>query len=163
MKYAISDGGRADAGFQGTTGDCAVRAVSIATGTPYKEVYDKLYALQGKTPRKGVGRKHVQAYLDELGGWKWIPTMGIGTGCKVHLKADELPSGTLIVRLSRHVAAVINHTVYDNHDPQRDGTRCVYGYWHLESAADGGTAAAHDMKTNKPYPFPKHTADSVGC
>lgn len=33
------------------------------------------------------------------------------------------------VALSRHLCAVIDRTVYDNHDPSRGGTRCVYGYW----------------------------------
>jgi len=130
MRYVFSDGGRADAGFRGTTGDCGVRAISIATGMPYREVYDKLFALKGASPRNGLARKYVQKFLDDLGGWKWTPTMGIGTGCTVHLDEDELPSGTLIVRLSGHYAAVVDHTVLDNHDPQRDGTRCVYGYWH---------------------------------
>ena len=130
MRYVFSDGGRAAAGFRGTTDDCAVRAVSIATGMPYREVYDGLFELAGKSPRKGVLRKHVEKFLHGGGAWKWTQTMGIGTGCKVHLTDDELPSGTLIVSLSKHYAAVVDHTIYDNHDPQRDGTRCVYGYWH---------------------------------
>ena len=33
--YTYDDGGRADAGFKGDTGDCAVRAIAILTGIPY--------------------------------------------------------------------------------------------------------------------------------
>jgi hypothetical protein len=55
--------------------------------------------------------------------------MGIGTGCTVHLKADELPAGRIIVRLSGHYAAVIDGVLHDTSDCSRDGTRCVYGYW----------------------------------
>ena len=55
--------------------------------------------------------------------------MAIGSGCKVHLRADELPSGRLIVSVSKHLTAVIDGVIHDNHDPSRDGTRCVYGYF----------------------------------
>jgi hypothetical protein len=61
--------------------------------------------------------------------------MQVGTGCQVHLRADELPEGRLIVRLSRHVAAVIDGVLHDNHDCSRQGTRCVYGFF----------APAHDV------------------
>jgi hypothetical protein len=62
-------------------------------------------------------------------GWTWVPTMKIGSGCKVHLKKEELPSGSLVVSVSKHLAAVIDGVIHDNHDPARNGTRCVYGYW----------------------------------
>lgn len=69
-------------------------------------------------------------------GFEWIPTMSIGSGCKVHLKENELPSGNLIVRLSRHLTAVIDGVINDIYDPNykvdSDGNpqaRCVYGYF----------------------------------
>ena len=43
--YIYDDGGRAAAGFKGTTGDCVTRAIAIATGKPYREVYDALNEL----------------------------------------------------------------------------------------------------------------------
>jgi len=50
----------------------------------------------------GAGaRRRERAYNESL-GWKWTPTMRIGQGCKVHLRADELPVGRLIVSVSRH-------------------------------------------------------------
>jgi hypothetical protein len=55
--------------------------------------------------------------------------MGIGTGCRVHLRAGELPGGRIITRLTGHLAAVIDGVVHDTEDPGRAGTRCVYGYW----------------------------------
>lgn len=51
--------------------------------------------------------------------------MRIGSGCKVRLRADELPPGRLIVKVSRHLVAVIDSAI---HDTAR-WTRCVYGYW----------------------------------
>jgi hypothetical protein len=137
MKWAYDDGGREAAGYTGKTGDCVTRAIAIATGQPYQMVYDAInVAAKRERPRRGsrstardgVAKPTSRRYLTAL-GWRWVPTMGIGTGCKVHLRADELPSGRLVVALSRHMAAVIDGVVHDTHDPSRGGTRCVYGYW----------------------------------
>jgi hypothetical protein len=57
--------------------------------------------------------------------------MQIGSGCKVHLRADELPNGRLVVHTSRHSTAVIDGVIHDTYDPSRGGNRCVYGYWKL--------------------------------
>jgi hypothetical protein len=129
MEHAYDDGGRAQAGYKGTTDDCVTRAIAIAAELPYQEVYDALFALGNSSPRGGVSRRVYDRYLSEL-GWTWVPTMHIGSGCRVHLRAEELPAGRLIVRLSKHVCAVVDGVVHDTHNPSRDGTRCVYGYWH---------------------------------
>ena len=42
MMWVKDDGGRAAAGYVGNTGDCVTRSIAIATGLPYKEVYDAL-------------------------------------------------------------------------------------------------------------------------
>lgn len=139
IQFVCNDGGRRLAGFRGDTGDCGVRAIAIATGKPYREVYDDINDLakmerpskrrRGKSnARTGVHVPVMHKYLGRL-GFAWIPTMGIGTGCKVHLKEDELPIGRVVVRLSRHYAAVVDGILHDTYDSSRDGTRCVYGYW----------------------------------
>ncbi len=140
MDWHYSDGGRAAAGYKGTTDDCVTRAITIATEIPYQEVYDGLNEMakterplprqpRPSSARTGVYKQTQREYLQQL-GWEWVPTMQIGTGSRVHLRADELPSGRIICKLSKHVCAVIDGVVYDSHDPTRDGTRCVYGYWH---------------------------------
>lgn len=148
MTFVHDDGGRHAAGFRGTTGDCVTRAIAIAAELPYADVYAALhdgarndraymaklelrYGAQAKrhaSPRSGVARRVYDPFLAEL-GWTWTPTMQIGQGCTVHLRADELPAGRLIARLSRHLCAVVDGVVHDTHDPSREGTRCVYGYW----------------------------------
>jgi hypothetical protein len=55
--------------------------------------------------------------------------MGIGTGCSVHLRANELPPGRLIVSVSKHLVGVIDGVIHDTHDCSRAGDRCVYGYF----------------------------------
>jgi hypothetical protein len=63
--------------------------------------------------------------------------MHIGRGCTVHLRAEELPTGRLVVSLSKHVTAVVNGVIRDTYDPSRGGTRCVYGYFTKEGEAKG--------------------------
>ena len=60
--------------------------------------------------------------------------MQIGSGCTVHLRADELPPGRLVVSVSKHLTAVIDGVIHDTHDCSRRGTRCVYGYWQPPDA-----------------------------
>ena len=139
MKFHFNDGGRIAAGYKGSAGDCVVRSVAIATGLPYQEIYDLVNKLSARertgkrkrgtsNARTGVHKSAIR-WLTESLGWKWTPTMQIGSGCTVHLRADELPSGRLIVSVSKHLTAVIDGVIHDTHDCSRRGTRCVYGYW----------------------------------
>ena len=153
--FLYDDGGRADAGFKGTTGDCTCRAIAIATGKLYLDVYNELNAFgaqerkskrrRGKSnARTGVYKPTIRRYLASL-GWDWHPTMQIGSGTTVHLRAEELPSGRLIVSVSGHTTTMIDGVIHDTHDPRRGGwmvpdetgriiqttpeIRCGYGYW----------------------------------
>lgn len=131
--WTYNDGGRAATGRKGTAADCVVRAVAIATGRPYAEVYDEVAALVAKatgtkSARNGVPKAVRRQYLAAM-GWRWVPTMGIGTGCRVHLRGDELPGGRIIASTSKHLVAVIDGVVQDTHDSTRGGKRCVYGYY----------------------------------
>lgn len=80
------------------------------------------------SPREGAFKEVYQPILESL-GFVWTPTMTIGSGCRVHLSENELPTGRLVVRVSRHLVAVIDRVIHDTHDCSRAGTRCVYGYW----------------------------------
>ena len=141
MDFVFHDGGRAAAGYKGLTGDCVTRSIAIATGKTYQEVYDALNRLamierlsrrkrKRSNSRTGVFRPTYQRYLESL-GWRWTSTMNVGSGCQVHLRASELPPGPLLVKVSRHLTAVIDGVIYDTHDCSRGGTRCVCGYFSL--------------------------------
>jgi hypothetical protein len=160
MNFVMDDGGREAAGYKGRAGDCVARAVAIASVRPYREIYAALSQMAGSerksngaTARNGVhtSRKWFKDFMRSL-GFTWTPTMGIGTGCKVHLHDGELPAGRLVVAVSRHYTAVIDGVVHDTYDPQREvhvmtsngasssddprvvhsiQRRCVYGYWKL--------------------------------
>lgn len=138
QKWVYNDGGRSNY-FKGEgVRDCVTRSIAIASRMDYKEVYDVLSkgnASQGasKSARNGISTKR-KWFKDQMREWgfRWEPTMGIGTGCKMHLRAEELPKGRIIARCSRHYSAVIDGVINDTYDPSRDGKRAVYGYWIYE-------------------------------
>ena len=146
LDFIHDDGGRQAAGFQGGSGDCVVRAIAIAAERPYLEVYEALrnanayyaehrstrlakqIAVRGSTPRNGNHRSVFHDYILSL-GFEWVPTMAVGQGCQVHMRSTEIPTGRLIVKVSKHLSAVIDGVIHDTHNPARSGTRCVYGYY----------------------------------
>ncbi len=139
LPFVYDDGGRAATDFKGVARDCACRAVAIAEDLFYVDVYNALnqfstterpskHRPKRSAARTGVYMPTMKRFMADL-GWVWVPTMQIGSGCTVHLRADELPSGTLIVRLSKHFTTVVNGVIRDTYDPSRNGTRCVYGYF----------------------------------
>jgi hypothetical protein len=142
IEYCYDDGGRRAAGYKGDTGDCVTRAIAIATGMPYRDAYQLVNEHGGderiakrqrrrSSARTGVQKRTSRQIFADL-GWAWTPTMHIGSGCQVHLTAEELPPGRIVVAVSGHIAAVIDGVLHDNHDCSRDGKRCVYGYWRKE-------------------------------
>ena len=179
--YVFDDGGRAEV-FKGRgVGDCVARAIAIASQRPYNEVYEFLAEGHGgqritskqlrgrrsnaagvRTAQQGIWtkRKWFKDYMATL-GFEWTPTMQIGSGCTVHLVADELPKGRLVVAVSKHYTAMIDGVIHDTYDPRREvhctepyrepmaagywthdkvsmhhvERRCVYGYWRWTGAA----------------------------
>lgn len=142
MELVVNDGGRSKY-FKGSTGDCVCRAICNATGEDYKKIYDLINELSksertGKkkkgvsNARTGVYKDTTRKVIEDYLGWKWHPVMTIGSGCKMHLREDELPKGTLIVKVTKHLTCVKDGVLYDTFDCSREGTRCVYGYWTKE-------------------------------
>lgn len=147
----LNDGGREKAGFKGGVGDCVVRSIAIAAKLPYLQVYEDLRSAnqhyaelkndrlarrlnnKGSSPRNGNHRNVFHDYILGL-GFEWVPTMKVGAGCRVHLRPNELPDGTLIVKVSKHLTAIVDGVIQDTHDPSRGGNRCVYGYYIKKQA-----------------------------
>jgi hypothetical protein len=152
-RWVKDDGGRRGSGIARSpsrkdgTGDCVVRAITIATGKPYREVHDaitvakvrRIYAggdgdaydrwarrrggVRAFDPDHGCSDKAYGPYLEAL-GWHHVTPKG-----RVHLRADELPRGKLIISISRHLVAVIDHVIHDTHDCGRAGRVRVQSYW----------------------------------
>jgi hypothetical protein len=140
MKLIVTDGGRKDAGLRGKfTGDCVVRSIALASGRPYRSVHNdfkKLIANKlGYIPEDGIltNKRAFKRYMLES-GFVWNITCRIGSRDRVHMNAAELPMGRLVLSLSKHYTAVINHVIYDTYDPSNNGTRMVYGFWSFEPA-----------------------------
>tara|TARA_Y100000114_G_C11623382_1_gene260741 strand:- start:173 stop:592 length:420 start_codon:yes stop_codon:yes gene_type:complete len=125
--FIKTDGGRADAGFKGSTGDCAVRAMAVALEADYKACYEELAQAHKdrtgkKTCRQGIYKETLSEVLGRH-GWVWHPAP------KFHgrkARASDMPSGRVIVRMSKHYAAVIDGTVYDSWNCTH---KMVYGFW----------------------------------
>ncbi len=131
LEFKKNDGGRSKYFKADNVGDCVVRAAAIALQKDYKEVYNLTRKIAGYSPREGLKKADTKKIMLAL-GFKWTPCMKIGTGCKVHLRAGEVPmKGRIIVSLSGHLCAVIDGVINDNYDCSRGGNRCVYGYWQI--------------------------------
>jgi len=171
--FTYNDGGRKAAGYTGKAGDCVARSIAIASGYSYATIYEALAKgmgeqrvtkRTGKQPRSArdgihTGRKWFKDFMVGI-GFRWVPTMRIGSGTTVHLDAAELPMGRLVVAVSRHYTAMIDGVIHDTYDPRRGkswsfepdkgqelkanqgrnvngvwteiGGRAVYGFWIKE-------------------------------
>lgn len=69
--WIYDDGGRSEAGYKGTTGDCVCRAIAIATETPYQEVYDLINEF-AKRERTGKRKKGVSSARTDATNPAWI-------------------------------------------------------------------------------------------
>jgi hypothetical protein len=142
--WVKSDGGRKAAGYGEAKGDCVARAITIATGKPYAEVFEDLKAgaadhvkrwpnsktagwikksRSGGDPASGCFDAVSARYLRSI-GWQYTRLRG-----RVFLRSGQLPPGRLIVALSRHFVAVIDGVIHDTYDSGGAGKRHVKGYW----------------------------------
>lgn len=129
MKQVYDDGGRSKYFAANRVGDCVTRAVAIATGRDYKEVYNEIRKIVGYSPRNGVRNADTKKVLKHFGG-VWHATMKIGSGCTTHLEDGEIPmNGVVVCSCSKHLVCVIDGIIHDTYDASRNGNRCVYGYW----------------------------------
>ena len=90
MQFIWNDGGRALSGFVGSTGDCVTRAIAIATGRAYRDVYQELGVRTQKSPRDGVPTRSAADYLNSLGWRQHSPEL-------MRFCLPLLPKGIVIV------------------------------------------------------------------
>ena len=143
LDFTYNSGGREKYFKQEKVGDCVCRAIAIATDMDYLEVYNLINDYAKKehiskrkkkksSARNGVYRNSYDKLLKDL-GWTFIPLMTIGSGCQVHLRANEIPMhDTIICRLSKHLTCVKSGVINDTYNCSRGGSRCVYGYYIKE-------------------------------
>jgi hypothetical protein len=91
--------------------DCTVRATAAALGISYAEARAKLAAV-GRKNRRGVPYKEVYKQLGLQSHRRW------NKGCPVGKVLPTLPTnGRFVVRVSRHVFAVVGGKVIDDSVP----------------------------------------------
>lgn len=125
-KHIFNDGGRAKY-FKGFAGDCAARAMAIALNLDYKYCYNELAnahcARTGKkTARNGIYKSDFNEVMKRH-GWEWRSAPKFD-GRKA--RATDMPSGSVIVQMARHYAAVVDGVV---NDTWNSSDKMVYGYW----------------------------------
>ena len=136
LPYVYDDGGRA-AYFKGNpknATDCVCRAVAIASGRDYKEVYDALKAATGESPRRAINTRSVKfKRFAAAMGFTWTPCCFVGSTTSVHLYTDEMPTtGRHMCSANGHYLAVVDGVVRDTWDSRFDcfgQPRRIDGYW----------------------------------
>jgi hypothetical protein len=145
-RYVYDDGGRAAlAHVFPRHGGCVARAIAIATGKKYYEVHNDLGALcalywndpalrfshlggchhqQPPSPDGGIPDHITRLYLGTL-HWQWTSTN------KARLHRCDMPMGRIIVSVSKHLVALIDHVVHDTYDHWK-GKRPVHGYYCIK-------------------------------
>lgn len=116
IKFQLNDGGRKDAGYKGTAGDCVVRAFAIHTDSEYKEVYrifaDAMKKATGKkSARNGILKKVYTKVFAEYGLTKYAqPTvkMTFSTAAKVYPNC--------IVSTTKHLTVIKGGVLHDISD-----------------------------------------------
>ncbi len=130
-KWIWHDGGRAGAGFVGSTGDRVVRAITIATGKDYREVYDAIYSASGESPRQGASTLHCEKFLVDLG----FECVKCASPTKLRFMED-LPGDVVLLflpdgnsRKRGHLSTMVDGTIYDTWDAQFENDIAIDRYW----------------------------------
>jgi hypothetical protein len=119
LRWAYDDGGRGSAGlefnFEDEINECVTRAIAIATGRAYGEVYDMVDEFGRAAGHldiacEGVPFELTRELMSEI-GWRWVPLRNAS------LVTGSLPDEPrLIADMPGHVCAIIDGVVRDKHD-----------------------------------------------
>lgn len=150
MNFIYSTGGREKYFKALNVGDCVTRAICLATGKDYLEVYKRLKELakaestkkhqKQSSVRDGVFGETYKKYLKEI-GWQKVATIKKGSPERMHLTEEEIPDGVFIAQLSRHLVCVKDKVIYDTYNSSIkeyydefgnlviNDKRVIYSYW----------------------------------
>lgn len=103
----------ADSKSVGETNDCAVKAVALATGRPYREVLRKMRAY-GRRPRRGTPMRITKRVLEDYGYTMVLQTERFPQARTPITVARTMPKrGVYLVRTSRHIFCYRAGKVHD--------------------------------------------------
>lgn len=122
MKYQYNDGGRS--AFFDTPGnnDCVTRALAIATGLTYLEVWDGVTATGTRNPSGRVRTQCAEftAFAKSL-GLQFVSTMRV-------LKEIKFPPRA-VACINGHYVAIVDGVMHDTYNPSPAGNKHCFGYW----------------------------------
>lgn len=131
----ICDAGRSNSKRSKQKNDCTIRAASKVLELDYDIIYDS-FTLNGRKCSKGFNLAY------------WICSSSIGRDrfSKISFPAikgksrmtiiefcKQYPEGKYICKVSKHVFAVINGTVFDTFEQRGNG--CVYLAWKVKESS----------------------------
>lgn len=111
------------------SGDCVIRAISLAFDKDWYEVYDDLYQLGREMADMPNVNRVYETYITRLGGKKISAYLELEGGRK-RLTARDLTkrSGTFIISTAKHLAVVKNKKLLDTWD---SSDRSAYKVWEI--------------------------------
>lgn len=117
LDFAFDDGGRLKAGFKGSARDCVVRALAIATGKPYGDLYSELATARAATgkprsARNGIARNVYEPIFAAHG----LRKVKLPPGPRPTFGEAHAKFGDCIVSTRKHVCALINGALRDTND-----------------------------------------------
>lgn len=141
------DGGREKAGYPGVRDDCLVRAIAIATDTPYRKAYRFVsnemkargFSFDGRRFKNSKSRttnpRTAQYQVIQKAGFEKVRQRQRAKKL-TYTEADKKYGPRIIVCTTDHVAAIVKGTLRDEHDG-RTYTFCALHGFRCEGECPG--------------------------
>ena len=153
IRYEYDDGGREAAGYKGRAGDCVCRAFTILAGKDYRECYRLLgvaNATHGyaRSARGGLLLKVYEGIYFE-NGLARVDHLKRRHGGRFPTFTEAYETyGNCIVRIAKHVAAIVDGALRDTDD--------IRTYWWLNDHGSHFVEEERDRKAIAVYTWPHH-------
>lgn len=125
--WSYNDGGRSDFFRARCVGDCATRALAIATDGNYKECYNIMWKFNHGTPRNGVSKKAIFEMMKSL-GYRKINCENKNVRISDIAKKD---GESYYVLIKDHALCIKNHVVEDTWNSCKEDSK-VLAYYHIK-------------------------------
>ncbi len=127
------------------------RAIALATGAIYRDVYQQIASMLGSSPREGVIDRIIEDYLSNA-GWKRQALDAAHDDHGLLVEEMDFPNGIVIVscrkpdRLNGHLFTICDGTLHDTWDPRDEGAYVVEAYWTPTATARVNTTFSEPRK-----------------
>lgn len=134
-RFRYSDAGRSTSKRPRSKNDCTVRALATVLDISFDESYEFLLT-RGRGAHRGapndwLSKKKPNEVLGRTLTWHSFPAVKGEPRMSIGRFVNTYPDGRWIIRISKHVAAVVDGCLYDDATDENDHARCVYGAWEV--------------------------------